>query len=133
MKSKLPVKVLDAIQGLDSVRESIFDYLRLKEEAKTKRVAIEKAAQVKIEHIRAQRDVLLFYLDKSFEERRRNFEELFYRLDKASEKNTPESLKEMALILGSILELAKTSPFKDIATPEKFLDFLNDPTTTFEL
>ncbi|NLZ57099.1 MAG: hypothetical protein GX898_02135 [Corynebacterium sp.] len=65
------------------------------------------------------------YLDRSFDERKENFQRLFTVVDDALEK---DNIQQLAMGLDSILKLAETSPFKDLSSIEATTSALNDPT-----
>ena len=75
-----------------------------------------------------QKELLLTYLDKSFDERKVNFENFFNRLDKAMAQNDVE---QMSIILSSINQLAAISPFKVLQARKDARRALEDP--NFEL
>ena len=77
-----------------------------------------------IAKINAQRDSLMAYLDRSFDERAENFRALFSVVDKAMSSRNNEQL---ALALNSITEIAKSSPFKELANLASVRAALDDP------
>ena len=91
--------------------------------ARTERVRIRAAAEAELAHIHSVRDVLLTYLDRSFDERRHNFEKLFETLDRALEAN---QLGAVARTLEAVVALAAQSPFKDLADAAKAARILKD-------
>lgn len=105
------------------------DYLKIAEEEKTKRRNIEAWEKTTIAQINAQRDLLIGYLDHSFDERAKNFRALFTIVDSAISSGNNEQL---ALTLNSITELAKSSPFKDLANLNKVRAALDDPNYEWE-
>ena len=64
------------------------------------------------------------YLDRSFDERAENFRALFSVVDKAIASGNNEQL---ALTLNSITEIAKSSPFKELANLASVRAALDDP------
>ncbi|EAW33391.1 hypothetical protein [Lyngbya sp. PCC 8106] len=122
------VDVLNSLTDpLESVREIVTactDYLKIAEEERTKRQEIKAWEKTTIAQINAQRDVLIEYLERSFDERAKNFRQLFNVVDKAIDNGDNEQL---ALALHSITELAKSSPFKDLANLTSVKAALNDP------
>jgi hypothetical protein len=66
---------------------------------------------VEVQRIQAVRDVMLSYLDRSFDERRKNFDALFTQLDAAIAGGNVEVI---AKTLDAVVDLAKSSPFKDL-------------------
>lgn len=105
------------------------EYQRVVQEEHTKRreiAAWEKAAVAAIEQ---RRDVMMQFLDRSFDERAENFREFFTLADQAIATGDNDQL---AAVLTSIVELAKTSPFKDLADLAKVESALDDPGHTWE-
>ncbi|MGJ5674193.1 MAG: hypothetical protein ACR9NN_11380 [Nostochopsis sp.] len=86
------------------------DYLKIAEQEQTKRREIEAWEKETITRINAQRELLMAYLDRSFDERAENFRALFAVVDSAIASGNNNQL---ALALNSIIEIAKSSPFKD--------------------
>ncbi|WP_066424354.1 hypothetical protein [Anabaena sp. 4-3] len=100
------------------------DYLTIAEQEQTKRREIEAWEKETITKLNAQRDLLIAYLDRSFDERADNFRALFAVVDSAIASGNNEQL---ALALNSITEIAKSSPFKDFANLASVRAALNDP------
>jgi hypothetical protein len=69
------------------------------------------------------------YLDRSFDERAENFRALFSVVDQALASGNNDQL---ALTLNSITEVAKSSPFKDLANLASFQAALDDPNHVWE-
>lgn len=87
----------------------------------TEQARIAADARKEIERVHAVRNVLMSYLDRSFDERRHNFEELFTRLDRALES---DNVHAVAATLDAIVKIADSSPFKalkDIQATQKLL------------
>jgi|SRR4051794_13248270 len=99
------------------------DWAQVHDAETTKRAEIAANADVTIAEIHARRDLFLTYLDKSFDERARTFDQLFDRLDKALAGN-PELVPS---ILASISALAHKSPFADLHDPQLLRRMLEDP------
>ncbi|PSB05307.1 hypothetical protein C7B64_00240 [Merismopedia glauca CCAP 1448/3] len=72
----------------------------------------------------------MHHLDKSFDERKNNFEYLFKIADQAIESNNTEQL---AAILSSITEIVKHSPFKQLPNSEQFRQALQNPNHKWQL
>ncbi|HYX14768.1 MAG TPA: hypothetical protein VE944_10445 [Nostoc sp.] len=100
------------------------DYLNVAEQEKTNRREIEAWENETITKINAQRELLMAYLDRSFDERAENFRALFAVVDNAIASGNNEQL---ALTLNSITEIAKSSPFKDLANLASVRAALDDP------
>jgi hypothetical protein len=117
---------------LQSLQETVLaytDYLKIAEEEKTKRRDIEAWEKTTITQITAQRDLLIGYLERSFDERATNFRALFTVVDSAIFSGNNEQL---ALTLNSITELAKSSPFKELANLNQVSAALDDPDYEWE-
>ncbi len=110
-----PTMIVDTL-GL--VLSSANQWVTVMSEEKTKREEIRAWEETQLEAIQVQRDFLLTALDKTFDERRENFRRLFDNLDTAMASHSDDSGAQVSEILGSITELAKTSPFKDLQSPE---------------
>ena len=112
---------------LECVREVVTactDYLKIAEEERTKRQEIKAWEKATITDINARRDFLIKYLELSFDERAKNFRQLFNVVDKAIDNGDNQQLEKA---LNSITELAKSSPFKDLANLTSVKEALNDP------
>ncbi|MCD8490299.1 MAG: hypothetical protein LRZ84_27125 [Desertifilum sp.] len=67
---------------------------------------------------------MIKFLELSFDERAENFRQLFNVVDQAIESDNNQQL---ALALHSITELAKSSPFRDLANLASVQAALDDP------
>ncbi len=129
---KVPVEVL--AQGAaaftsptDCLKEIVSAYTEYKtiaQQEQTKRRGIEAWEKVTVANINAQREFLMAYLDRSFDERAENFRALFSVVDQAIASGNNDQL---ALTLNSITEVAKSSPFKDLSNLASFQAALDDP------
>jgi hypothetical protein len=117
------------LQSLQETVSAYTDYLKIAEEEKTKRRDIEAWEKTTITQINAQRDLLIGYLERSFDERATNFRALFTVVDSAISSGNNEQL---ALTLNSITELAKSSPFKELANLNQVRAALDDPDYEWE-
>ena len=99
-------------------------------EEKTKRHAISAEERKAIHTINAQRDILMTYLERSFDERRENFRQFFDSLARAIDKGDTVT---SAATLNSIVKLAQSSPFKDIASLQAVRDVLADQSSELEI
>lgn len=120
---------LSAATVLDEIVMLTKEWIRVHEEETTKRAQIEAYSEVKMAEIHARRDLFLTYLDKTFDEREKNFEELFARLDVAL-ANKPDAV---GVILSSITTLALKSPFADLHDPVALRQKLDDPAAEWEV
>ncbi len=98
--------------------------------AGTDRASIASWEHVQVEKIDAQRSVLLKALDLTFDERRENFRRLFDGLDAAMASH---DAGQAALCLESITELAKESPFKELANLEIIVSELKRPDQVWDV
>lgn len=96
----------------------------------TERKAISSWRDVQVGRIQAQREVLLKALDLTFDERRENFRRLFDGLDTAMAADDPT---QTAAVLESITDLARTSPFKELANLEIVVAELNRPDQVWDV
>ena len=123
------LKNADALGKLvDGVRE-IADAVRVVAVQTTERNRIEAAARVDIARVQAVRDVLLTYLDRSFDERRTNFAALFERLDAAMAQG---NVQVASATLDAVVKLAGSSPFKDLADVASARTALGDKAKDWE-
>ena len=90
----------------------------------TQRAEIAASRDIAIANIEAQKQALQLYLEKSFDERRTNFDKLFAVVDHSLETG---NMQELAQGLQSILTLADSSPFKDLESVEATATALADP------
>jgi|GEM_PF-3379110 len=125
---KIHVEVLnagvDVTYVLHRIVQSYTDYKTVVEEEMSKRRGIEAWEKNTIEKIKADRDVLIKYLENSFDERAKNFRFLFEKVDQAIVEGNNYQL---TVFLHSITELAKSSPFKDFADLKSVTAALDDP------
>jgi hypothetical protein len=117
-------------QCLNDVVQAWTEYLKIAEEEKTKRREIEKWEKITLAEIKAKRDLLIGYLERSFDERSKNFQALFQTVDQAMLSGNNQQL---GLTLHAIVELAQSSPFRDLAELSAVKVALNDPDHVWEL
>ncbi|BAY63238.1 hypothetical protein NIES22_33240 [Calothrix brevissima NIES-22] len=118
------IAAFEKTQCVDILSSAYSEYKIIAEEEKTKRREIDAWEKEAITKINAQRDLLIAYLDRSFDERAENFRALFAVVDSAIASGNNEQL---ALTLNSITEIAKSSPFKDLANIASVRAALDDP------
>jgi len=109
---------------LNEIVSAYTDYMKVAETEQTKRREIDAWEKTTIAQINAQRDLLIEYLTRSFDERAENFRVLFNVVDIALTSGNNEQL---ALTLHSITEIAKSSPFKELANLASVQAALDDP------
>lgn len=116
-----PDQVVDAVMTLVVMAGEVRKF----EEAQiTKRVGIAADRDIAIAQIKAQQELLTDYLERSFDERAQNFSKLFTVVDEALDSG---NMTALALGLESVIQLASTSPFKDLRTVEETATALANP------
>jgi DNA polymerase III alpha subunit (gram-positive type) len=120
---------INPAETLEKMVIAYTDYLTIAEQEKTKRREIDAWEKETITKINAQRDLLMAYLERSFDERAENFRYLFTVVDGAIASGNNEQL---ALALNSITDIAKSSPFKDLANLASVRAALKDPNHEWE-
>ena len=129
---KVPVKIFNPDSAADYFRDLVEAYTEYKivaEQEQTKRRGIEAWEKATITDIQAKRDVLIKYLEGSFDERANNFKFLFEKVDEAIAIGDN---KQLALAMTSITEIANSSPFKDLADLTSVRTALDDPDHEWE-
>ncbi|MEH2321292.1 hypothetical protein [Nostoc sp.] len=124
---KVTILVKEPINPAECLQQMVSAYTEYKiiaEQEQTKRREIEAWEKEIITKINAQRELLMAYLDRSFDERAENFRALFAVVDNAIASGNNDQL---ALTLNSITEIAKSSPFKDLANLASVRAALDDP------
>ena len=71
------ISVREATNCLQIIVSACNEYKQIAEQERTKRREIQKWEKETIKKINAQRDLLMKYLDRSFDERAKNFNSLF--------------------------------------------------------
>ena len=115
------------MQNLQNIVAAYSNYKVIESQEITKRHDIEAHRDVELEKIRSVREIFLQYLDKSFDERKKNFAGYFKQLDKAVAN---QDVGAINAVLQGIMSLAATSPFRDLKALQ---DSLKDPDTEFEV
>ncbi|MHC5764711.1 MAG: hypothetical protein ACYTXI_03615 [Nostoc sp.] len=115
---------INPAEYLQQMVSAYTEYKIIAEQEQTKRREIDAWEKETITKINAQRDLLMAYLDRSFDERAENFRALFALVDNAIASGNNDQL---ALTLNSITEIAKSSPFKDLANLASVRAALDDP------
>ncbi|MBD2531473.1 hypothetical protein H6G97_18520 [Nostoc flagelliforme FACHB-838] len=117
-------EVINPAESLQQMLSAYTDCLKVAEQEQTKRRKIDAWENETITKINTQRELLMAYLDRSFDERAENFRALFAVVDNAIASGNNDQL---ALTLNSITEIAKSSPFKDLANLATVRAALDDP------
>lgn len=121
-----PKEALEAVNNFVSIAGEVAKFTEVQ---KTARKQIEAERDIAVKKIQDQKDIILHYLEKSFDERKKNFEKLFCIVDEAIAKN---NMEELALGLNSINQLATSSPFKDLTSVEATQAALADKNHTWD-
>lgn len=103
-----PKEIINAFSDLIKL---VGEVQKFEEVQITKRTEINAKRDIIVKQIETEKEYILTYLNKSFDERENNFKKLFSILDDAVAKN---NMQQLALTLDSITELATSSPFKDL-------------------
>ncbi|GBF07243.1 hypothetical protein DAERI_130073 [Deinococcus aerius] len=107
------------VEGMRVAADFARDYVEVVQRETTKRHDITAQRDIRVRELELVRETLEQYLKATFDERRSNFQELFKRLDVAQGQG---DVQGMQMVLAGILDLAKSSPFKDLATFKRNLD-----------
>lgn len=124
------IQVVDLGKVLSQVVDAADQWVKVIAEESTRREEIRAWEGTERERIRAQRDVMLRGLELTHDERRENFRRLFDNLDLALRSNDASTA---ASVLDSITELAKSSPFKELANVEFVVNELKQPDRTWKI
>jgi NADPH-dependent glutamate synthase beta subunit-like oxidoreductase len=96
---------------------------------KTEQERIRHSMQTDTEYIHTACDVLLQYLERSFDERRANFDTLFTRLDTAMAQGSPDGVERT---LDAVVKLAQSSPVRVLVNVAKAKEALQDKNREWE-
>lgn len=122
-----PVDVLNSLHQLvDAVRDSI----QIHETGSTQREKLKTYREVEIARVKASETTLREYFDHIFEERRQTHKQLFEHLNRAVESG---DIAAVQTVVGSIVDVARTSPLASIGNLAELRRALDDPDTVFEL
>lgn len=114
----------DAGACLQALVVAYQDHRMVVEQEQSKRREIATQERITLRKIRNQRDTLLTFLNRSFDEREKNFTRLFDVLDQAMASGDNQ---KVAIVLNQITDLAKSSPFKELQNLSKVQTALDDP------
>jgi hypothetical protein len=112
------------------ISSDLKEYLLIVETERTKRLEIKSSYQAEVKRIDALRGVFETFLDRSFEERQKNFEELFRIIRKSMEKN---DLHTLEITLAAAVEIAKVSPLAEAKSLGAFREAMNNPDHEFTI
>ncbi len=117
----------NGFQTFDLIAQAYLEYLQVVEQEQTKRRAIEAFEKEAIAKIEAQKEFLITYLNRSFDERAKNFATLFIVVDRALAIGDNEqltfalsSITAIAKLLLRLIYLSKKDRFNFFS---KFLEF----------
>lgn len=127
---KVKVTDIDPTRVVEEMARAYREYHEVREKEATQRRQIEANERVALAEIAAKRELFLEYLERSFDERSANFTSLFEKVDVALDKGDVQAL---ALLTNAISDLAKSSPFKDLATIEATRRALRDADHEWEV
>ncbi len=102
---------MQAAEGIRLLLDTVKDNHRVTQEETTKRENIKAMKEYEIEKLRTQKDIIKDCIEKSFCERRENFDKLFQALDKGLENN---DIRQIQIFTNAIADLAKNSPIKEV-------------------
>mgnify|MGYP004654496817 CR=1 FL=1 len=119
-KDLTPEKMLVFVGRLTKMTFEVQKFCEVQE---TKRTLINAQREIMVKKIQAQKEVMLVYLEKSFDERKKNFAKLFSLVDEAMVHNND---RQLDLALRSINMLAASSPFKALRSVEETKKALED-------
>jgi ribonucleotide reductase alpha subunit len=116
-------------QCLNTLVQAWHEYQVIVEQEKTKRRDLESQEKVTLAAIKAKRDILIQYLEQSFDERSENFQRLFHLVDQSLSSGDNQQL---AVILEKITTLAQSSPFQAFSDLSMVKTTLKDANHTWE-
>lgn len=125
-----PGAVIDPSQVLQLIVAVASDWAKEVQRARVERADIAAWEKVQTDKIRSQREVLLKALDLTFDERRENFRRMFDGLDRAMDGG---DASQAASLLESITDLARTSPFKELANVQIIASELKRPDQVWDV
>jgi hypothetical protein len=121
-----PAEAKEVVNGFVAMAGEVTKFTEVQ---KTKRKEIEAQRDIIVEKIHSQKEIILSYLEKSFDERKENFAKLFTIVDSDIANN---NMQQLAMGLDSINKLADSSPFKALASLEGTKLALSDKTTEWD-
>ena len=121
---------MDALNALNTMVDGTLDYLRLREEERTKRAKLDVYEKTELRKIEAAEAVLKDYFRQAFAERKQNTDELFARYDAAIERGDADSAH---LALQGVIDIAKSSPLNDLGDLGQIRKALDNDQHVWEL
>jgi hypothetical protein len=120
----------DIAQVAQKVSQDVKDYLVIAEQEQAKRAQIKSDCKIELARIGAIRSTFEMFLDRSFDERRRNFEELFDLVKGSIDRG---DLKALESSLNAVVELAKVSPLAEAKSLASLRSAMDDPDHEFTI
>lgn len=99
------------VNSIGNIYSQYLDLKKAEQIEKTNRAKIRADTAVSLAELDFKKKIFVDYLEKSFDERKEIFKTLFENLDSALIR---DDVKQMAILLSSITDLAKSSPFKGL-------------------
>lgn len=110
--AKLPIPISPSIpMDPSALINKYLDYAKSREQEITKRQAISAWRDTEIERIKAEKDILLDYLNKEYKERANVYEKAFSALDKGIDKGDVTVIQTACAI---ILQQISKNPFPSL-------------------
>ncbi len=117
---------MEAVSNLVSMSNEVMKFTEVQ---KTKRTQINAEKEVALARINSTSQLLKDYLQKTHDERSSIFQKQFEVIDHALQSG---NVQELALTLNAMNDLAKSSPFKDLANIGQVQNMLQDDSTEFD-
>ncbi|WAL71578.1 hypothetical protein OU787_08710 [Kitasatospora sp. YST-16] len=119
----------DALNALNQLVSATRESIQIHETESTKREKLRTYRETEVARIKASEKSLRDYFDRAFEERRETHKRLFDGLDRALESG---DVAAMQIVVGGIIEVARTSPLAIIGNIGELRRAMDDPNTVFE-
>lgn len=113
--------------SLQIMAQTAGDVHRVAETERTRRAEIASERDLTLARLEATRVLLHEYMTRTFDERRATLDAMFSSLDRAQDNGDSGAIQQL---LGGIVDIVKSSPFKDLA---EFRRRYDDPNFTLEL
>lgn len=113
---------VDAIEVVNKLVDAVNQWHHIVETEQSKRAIIAAQERALLAAIAADREGLLNYLDRSFDERAQQFRELFAKVDQVIGTDSGEVTE----LLGAITALALKNPFADLQDVKTVTENLYD-------
>lgn len=118
----------EALEAMNKLTEMAGEVAKFTEVQKTRRKEIEAQRDIIVEQIKSKKEIILYTLERTFDERKDNFRKLFDVIDDALAKN---NIQQLQLGLSSMNHLAALSPFKSLESIESTQKALGDKDHTW--